>query len=128
MVSSNLKKWFEDTVQVVVIPLGEVGITPNMLTILGVILASVTGYAFTLTSDNRNYLIYCGILITVSGFVDAIDGVLARSTGNVTPFGVFFHSVADRYSDAIIYTGIIIAGLCNQLIGLITLFGSMLVS
>jgi archaetidylinositol phosphate synthase len=115
-------------VRVVVIPLGKAGITPNMLTILGVLLASVTGYTFTLVSDNREYFIYCGILIIVSGFVDAIDGILARSTGNVTRFGGFFDSVADRFSDAIIYTGIIIAGLCNQLVGLIALFTSMLVS
>lgn len=128
MVSSKLKKRFEETVRAAVAPLGEVGITPNMLTVLGVLLASVTGYVYTLASMNRVYLVYCGVLIIVSGFVDAIDGVLARSTGKVTRFGGFFDSVADRYSDAVIYTGIIVAGLCNQLIGLITLFASMLVS
>jgi archaetidylinositol phosphate synthase len=128
LVSSKLKKRFEETVRAAVAPLGEVGITPNMLTVLGVLLASVTGYVYTLASMNRVYLVYCGVLIIVSGFVDAIDGVLARSTGKVTRFGGFFDSVADRYSDAVIYTGIIVAGLCNQLIGLITLFASMLVS
>ena len=128
MVSSKLKKRFEETVRAAVAPLGEVGITPNMLTVLGVLLASVTGYVYTLASMNRVYLVYCGVLIIVSGFVDAIDGVLARSIGKVTRFGGFFDSVADRYSDAVIYTGIIVAGLCNQLIGLITLFASMLVS
>ena len=114
--------------RVIVTPLGNAGITPNMLTVLGVLLASITAYTYTLVSVNRIYLVYSGILIIVSGFVDAIDGVLARSTGKVTIFGGFFDSVADRYSDAIIYTGIIVAGLCNLLIGLITLFASMLVS
>lgn len=128
MVSSKLKKRFEETVKVAVAPLGKAGVTPNMLTILGVLLASVTGYAYTLAPKNRVFLVYSGALIIVSGFVDAIDGVLARSTGKVTRFGGFFDSVADRYSDAVIYTGIIVAGLCNQLIGLVTLFSSMLVS
>ena len=128
MVSSKLKKQFEEIVRVAVAPLGNAGVTPNMLTILGVLLASLTGYAYTLAPVNRVYLVYCGVLIIVSGFVDAIDGVLARSTGKVTRFGGFFDSVADRYSDAVIYTGIIVAGLCNQLTGLITLFSSMLVS
>jgi len=128
LVSSKLKKQFEKTIHAAVAPLGDLGITPNMLTVLGVLLASVTGYAYTLAPGNRIYLVYCGVLILISGFVDAIDGVLARSTGKVTRFGGFFDSVADRYSDAIIYTGIIVAGLCNQLIGLITLFVSMLVS
>lgn len=128
LVSSKLKKQFEKTVQATVAPLGDIGVTPNMLTVLGVLLASITGYAYTFAPRNRIYLVYCGILIIASGLVDAIDGVLARSTGKVTRFGGFFDSVADRYSDAIIYTGIIVAGLCNQLIGLITLFASMLVS
>ena len=128
MVSSKLKKRFEEIVSVAVAPLGEAGVTPNMLTILGILLASVTGYVYTLAPVNKMYLLYSGVLIIVSGFVDAIDGVLARSTGKVTRFGGFFDSVADRYSDAVIYAGIIVAGLCNQLMGLITLFASMLVS
>lgn len=128
MVSSNLKKQFEATVKTAVAPLGKLGITPNMLTVLGGVLATVTGYLFFLAPKNRSVLVYAGGLIIVSGLVDAIDGVLARSTGKVTRFGGFFDSVVDRYSDAVIYTGIIASGLCNQLIGLITLFASMLVS
>jgi len=128
LVSSKLKKRFEEKVRTVVAPLGNLGVTPNMLTALGVLLASITAYTYTLVPVNNAYLVFSGVLIIVSGFVDAIDGVLARSTGKVTRFGGFFDSVADRYSDAIIYTGIIVAGLCNQLIGLITLFASMLVS
>jgi archaetidylinositol phosphate synthase len=115
-------------VQAFIEPLGEIGVTPNMLTILGVIFSVITMYGYSVVSRNRAYLIYCGVLIIVSGIIDAIDGVLARSTGKVTRFGGFFDSVSDRYSDAIIFMGIIIAGLCNLLIGLIVLFSSMLVS
>jgi archaetidylinositol phosphate synthase len=111
-----------------VIPLGRLGVTPNMLTVLGVIISLSTAYLFTLSSKNKEFLIYCGSLILLSGFVDAIDGILARSINRVTRFGGYFDSVADRYSDAVIYTGIIAAGLCNQIIGLIALFGSLLVS
>ncbi|TFH17842.1 CDP-alcohol phosphatidyltransferase family protein [Candidatus Bathyarchaeota archaeon] len=128
LVSSNLKKWFEDNVKAAVIPLGKVGVTPNMLTVLGIIFAVVTAYGYTLAPANNMYLIYSGALIIVSGLLDAIDGVLARSTGKVTRFGGFFDSVSDRYSDAIIYTGIIVAGLCDLTTGLVALFGSMLVS
>jgi len=128
LVSSKLKKQFEATVKSAVTPLGKLGITPNMLTILGGVLATVTGYLFFLAPRNRVFLVYAGVLIIVSGLVDAIDGVLARSTGKVTRFGGFFDSVVDRYSDAAIYTGIIATGLCNLLIGLVTLFASMLVS
>ncbi len=128
LVSSKLKKHFETTVTVIVKPLGGLGITPNHLTILGMVLAGVTAYMYTKAPGDKNYLLYSAGMFMASGFIDAIDGVLARSTGKVTPFGGFFDSVADRYSDAIVYSGIIAAGLCNLWAGLLALFGSMLVS
>ena len=128
LVSSKLKKQFESTVSRFIKPLGGLGITPNHLTILGMVLAGVTAYMYTKAPGNRNYLLYSAGMFIVSGFIDAIDGVLARSTGKVTRFGGFFDSVADRYSDAIVYSGIIAAGLCDLWAGLLALFGSMLVS
>lgn len=128
MVSSKLKKQFEAAVTGIVKPLGGLGITPNHLTVLGMILAGVTAYMYTKVPGNRDYFLYSAGMFIVSGFIDAIDGVLARSTGKVTRFGGFFDSVADRYSDAIVYSGIIAAGLCDLWAGLLALFGSMLVS
>ncbi len=128
LVSSKLKKQFETTVTGFVKPLGGLGITPNHLTILGMVLAGVTAYMYTMVPGNRVYLLYAAAMFIVSGFIDAIDGVLARATGKVTRFGGFLDSVADRYSDAIVISGIIAAGLCNVWAGLLALFGSMLVS
>ncbi|MBT7186968.1 CDP-alcohol phosphatidyltransferase family protein [Candidatus Bathyarchaeota archaeon] len=128
LVSSKLKKQFEATVTGIVKPLGGLGISPNHLTILGMVLAVVTSYMYTKVPGNRDYLLYAAGMFIVSGFIDAIDGVLARSTGKVTRFGGFLDSVADRYSDAIVYSGVIAAGLCNLWAGLLALFGSMLVS
>lgn len=128
MVSSKLKEEFENTVKGFVKPLGGLGITPNHLTMLGIALAGVTAYIYTKVPGNKEYLLYAAGMFIVSGFVDAIDGVLARSTGKVTRFGGFFDSVADRYSDAIVYSGVIAAGLCNLWAGLLALFGSILVS
>ncbi len=128
LVSSKLKKQFEATVTGFVKPLGGLGITPNHLTILGMVLAGVTAYLYTRVPGNRDYLLYAAGMFIVSGFIDAIDGVLARATGKVTRFGGFLDSVADRYSDAIVLSGIIAAGLCNLWAGLLALFGSMLVS
>ena len=128
MVSSKLKESFENTVKGFVKPLGGLGVTPNHLTMLGIVLSGVTAYMYTRVATNKDYLLYAAGMFIISGFVDAIDGVLARSTGKVTRFGGFFDSVADRYSDAIVYSGVIAAGLCNLWAGLLALFGSMLVS
>jgi archaetidylinositol phosphate synthase len=64
----------------------------------------------------------------LSGFCDALDGVIARTYQKATPFGGFLDSLLDRYADAIVYMGIILGGLCDALWGLMALIGSLLVS
>ena len=74
--------------------------------------------------------------LLASGFCDTLDGIVARTFQQTTVFGGFFDSVLDRYADAAVYAGIIIAGLCNAALGtfwgpiwgLVTLSGSMMVS
>jgi CDP-diacylglycerol--glycerol-3-phosphate 3-phosphatidyltransferase len=39
---------------------------------------------------------------------DMLDGQVARLRGRVTRFGAFFDSVIDRYSDIIVYVGIMV--------------------
>ena len=67
-------------------------------------------------------------MLLASGFCDTLDGVLARNFQQATVFGGFFDSLLDRYADAIVYSGIIIGGLCDVSWGLAALAGSMLVS
>jgi archaetidylinositol phosphate synthase len=64
----------------------------------------------------------------LSGLFDALDGVIARSFGEVTKFGGFFDSVLDRYSDAVVLCGIIFGGLVDLSWGFAALVGSLLVS
>lgn len=128
MVSSNLKKQFEAIIQKGVTPLEKIGITPNHITILGVAVSILTAWIYMNWTQDKLYLIYAAITILFSGFLDAIDGVLARSTGQVTKFGGFFDSVSDRYSDAIVFSGIILGKLSNPIIGLTALIGSLMVS
>ncbi len=55
-------------------------------------------------------LLYLVLLLTglwIAGFFDALDGSVARIQGRVTVFGNFFDSVLDRYSDSVIYLGIL---------------------
>jgi archaetidylinositol phosphate synthase len=73
-------------------------------------------------------LALAGLMILFSGFIDAIDGVLARYTGQVTRFGGFLDSVLDRYSDLFILSGIIIGRLVEPYVGLIAMIGSVMVS
>ena len=53
---------------------------------------------------------------------------MARTYNQVSDFGGFFDSLLDRYSDSIIFLGVILGGLCDPLWGIFALIGSFLVS
>jgi archaetidylinositol phosphate synthase len=69
-----------------------------------------------------------GALVLISGLLDAVDGVLARSTGKVSAFGGFLDSISDRYSDAVVLSALILGGLCQPAWGLAAIVGSLMVS
>jgi archaetidylinositol phosphate synthase len=128
LVSSRLKKKFEEIVGRGVGPLASLGLTPNALTVLGLLASTCSAWAYINWRTNRLYLVAAACLILLSGLLDAFDGVLARKTGKVTRFGGFFDSVADRYSDAVVLGAIIVSGLCDPFWGMAALIGSLMVS
>lgn len=128
MVSSKFKEKFEEWVAGGVRPLVSLGITPNALTIMGLVTSFISALCYVTWRTNRLFLPLAGALILLSGLIDAIDGVLARSTGRVSVFGGFLDSVSDRYSDAVVLSAIVYAGLCHPAWGLAAIVGSLMVS
>ena len=107
----------------------KIGLTPNKISIIGFILALASAITYALTPNQPPWLlILTTIFLLASGFCDTLDGIVARTFQQSTVFGGFFDSILDRYADAAIYAGIIISGLCNQILGLAALAGSVLVS
>ena len=78
-------------------------INPNHLTFLGFVMSIVTAYAFA-----RGHFGTAGVILIIAGLLDMVDGVVARNTQSETPFGAFFDSVMDRYSDVVLFIGILI--------------------
>lgn len=104
MISSRLKEWTRQLMQRLVVPtFGRLGVTPNMLTLIGLLLT--IGVAIVI-ADGRLFL--GGWLILGAGIFDLFDGALARATGQQSSFGAFFDSTIDRYSDAIIFGGLLL--------------------
>jgi len=120
LVSSNLKKQFEKAVAAAVKPLGRLGVTPNQITVLGLAVAIVSAWLYADWDGNRLYLVYGALTILLSG--------LLGGTGRASRFGGFLDSVADRYSDALVLSGITVGGLCSLPAGLLALLGSLMVS
>jgi CDP-diacylglycerol--glycerol-3-phosphate 3-phosphatidyltransferase len=96
-----LRLWFKWVLD----PLGRLflrlGLTPNMVTMLG--LAGNTAGAYFLA---RGDLLTGGILVAVMTPIDALDGTMARLRGEASDWGAYVDSVSDRYSELIIYGGL----------------------
>ena len=106
----------------------KIGLTPNTISAIGIALAFLSALTYAEWQGNTPYLLLATLLLLLSGFCDALDGLLARLYQEATAFGGFLDSLLDRYADAVVYAGIIVGGLCDVLWGLIALTGSLLVS
>jgi len=106
----------------------KLGLTPNHVSILGLILAFLSAITYWQWKLHPFLLIVAPLLMLASGLFDALDGAIARIYGEATRFGGFFDSLLDRYADAVILCGIILGGLTDTMWGLAALMGSMLVS
>jgi len=105
-----------------------IGLTPNQVSAIGIAFAVLSAFTYWKWRFHTFLLILAPLLLLASGFCDALDGTLARLYGEATAFGGFLDSLLDRYADAIVFCGIILAGLCDLFWGLAALMGSLLVS
>lgn len=111
-------------VKVLLDPLaGRMGVNPNIITILGVLVSVVAAFMFAIGN-----LLLGAIFIGLGGFVDILDGAVARKQKKTTPFGGVLDSTMDRFADAFILIGIIYGGFVDPLIGILALHASITVS
>ncbi|MEJ5293565.1 MAG: archaetidylinositol phosphate synthase [Candidatus Methanosuratincola sp.] len=99
------------------------GIPPNVITFVGFLVSLVAAYAFY-----RSAPVLGGLVLLLSGLFDIIDGAVARASGRVTKWGGILDSVLDRYSDLAVVGAIAISGLCNPVVGIAAMIGSVMVS
>jgi CDP-diacylglycerol---glycerol-3-phosphate 3-phosphatidyltransferase len=85
-------------------------ISPNVLTFIGLIINTAAAVLFGF-ANQHNYVrmfLYAGLVIIGAGIFDMVDGRVARQTQQVTVFGAFFDSVIDRYSDVVLFFGLLV--------------------
>ena len=82
-------------------------------------------FAFFFASGN---LIGGALFILLSGFLDVVDGAVARYHDRTSPFGAFLDSTMDRFADAFIFIGIIFGGYCNWFVGVLAIHSAITVS
>ena len=115
-----------------------IGIKPNHITLIGLLLnvwaaLHLVDYFQWDTLTYGDNLFGFGIILGFAGLMDTIDGRLARLYDMKSKFGAFFDSVVDRYSEFIMFMGILLYFVqSDQFIGVIlsflALIGSIMVS
>ena len=104
MFSQNFKRWSRRIVEQYIAPvLSRLRLTPNVLTLIGVIL---TGGVAIVLANGRLFL--GGWLLVFASIFDLFDGAVARTTNQTSTFGAFFDSIMDRYSEAIVFLGLLV--------------------
>ncbi len=125
MLARLLRRWSPSLLLPLVRLARWAGITANQVTLAGLLLAVAAGLLIALGLP-----VAAGIVLLLSGVLDALDGELARQSAGATPLGGFLDSVADHYGDLAVYLGIFWVALeagdrLTLLLVLLAMFGSL---
>ncbi len=110
--------------------LSKTSITPSTITWFGFLL-TIGAAALIITE----HLLVAGLVVLIAGFLDMLDGALARHTNQATRFGAVLDSTLDRLSEAVLLLGILVfflyateQSITGILLVSVALIGSPLVS
>jgi CDP-diacylglycerol--glycerol-3-phosphate 3-phosphatidyltransferase len=81
--------------------LGRMGVHPNVLSVLGLLLSLVAAILF-----GNGLFFWAAWVVVLAGICDTLDGQIARQTKKTTRFGSFFDSTLDRYADMLLLIGL----------------------
>jgi CDP-diacylglycerol--glycerol-3-phosphate 3-phosphatidyltransferase len=112
-------------------------VSADVLTMTGLALTGVASAFFALSGGpgyaSSALLRVGGVVALVAAVFDMLDGRVARARGRGTKFGAFLDSTMDRYSDMLLYMGLLILYARLDRTGLMVLvwvaaFGSFMTS
>jgi CDP-diacylglycerol---glycerol-3-phosphate 3-phosphatidyltransferase len=109
---STIQQQGRRTAERIVAPLARLGVTPNGLTAVGLLLNILAGLLLAWQA-----YIPGALMVLVAGAFDMLDGALARVSNRKTVFGGFFDSTIDRYSEAVVFLGLQVAFLRDATAG-----------
>jgi len=119
--------------------LAKVGVTPNMLTVLGVVFTLIAAYILargaeqTWSGSTIPASVWAAGWLFLACAMDMLDGALARVAGMKTRFGGILDSTMDRISDIAIFGGIALAygrigNMTYQLLTMVAMGNAILIS
>ena len=126
--SDLLRLWFKNTLEGIARVILRLGISPNSITLLGLMGNLIASVFITLGMIQIG-----GLIVLIMGPLDAVDGTVARIGCGETKFGAFLDSISDRYSEFFILGGLLVIFLRSNnwqacILVYIAAAGSLLVS
>ena len=101
--TDQLRKRFKHVLDPIGAFLNRLGLMPNTMTIIGWVGNTIGAYFLW-----QGQMLVGGLIILAMGPVDALDGTMARLRGEPSDFGAFVDSVTDRYSELVIFLGLLL--------------------
>ncbi|MFN2236013.1 MAG: CDP-alcohol phosphatidyltransferase family protein [Anaerolineales bacterium] len=101
--TDQLRKRFKHILDPIGAFLNRLGLMPNTITIIGLVGNTIGAYFLW-----QGQMLVGGLIILAMGPVDALDGTMARLRGEPSDFGAFVDSVTDRYSELVIFLGLML--------------------
>lgn len=100
-----------------------IDINPNYITVLAFLVAILSGASFYF-----DYVFLAGLLYFLNGFLDILDGQIAKEYDRTTEFGDFLDHTLDRLADFAVYFGVALNPAIPLWLGSLTVITILLVS
>lgn len=126
--SDRMRIWTKGILQPIAKQLHMWGIHPDAITIVGTLIVGVAALFIA-----QGELLIGGVIVLVGIPLDALDGAVARLSGQSSPFGAFLDSTLDRYADGFLLGALAVYGMRQDdevilLLALVSLVGAYLIS
>ena len=105
----------------------EIGLSPNAVSVLAFGSATAAAVAFYLGGVDPRWYLAGAILVFGNGWLDLVDGALARAQEVASPAGDLLDHVLDRYADIVLIAGLA-AGIEAYLLGFAAVTGVLMTS
>ncbi len=129
MFTSRFQDWVRAQARRLVPLLRVFGLTPNMLTMIGLLITAASAALIA-----AGHLVAGGVVLIFAALFDILDGAVARVTGKVYRYGAFLDSTTDRYAEGFTYIALLYhyvatgRSVVEPMLVIAALSGSLLVS
>lgn len=127
MVLNIIRNYVDNYLKGIVKFLDKLGLAPWHISILGFILTLIS-MILLIFLFNHTILIVATLLFLLGGFMDALDGQLARFQLKVSMWGAFYDSFIDRIEEIMFIFGLLYAGILNEKLAFLYIVSALLIS